>query len=104
MPCQGVEWDDPAVSEPPEPKPYEHPSGHHMVHSYQVDGETFAELWFGAAIWGQVQIDGGHHDQVGEGRVTDARFFISLPSPPAAVEGDWWDFDLDDVQRQLARA
>jgi len=91
------------VTEPSGPRPYEFPSGHHIVRCYPVEGETFAELWFGAAVWGQVLISGVHHDQFGWARVADVRFVVSLYPPPDGA-GRRWEFDLEEVQTQLSRA
>jgi ribosomal protein L7/L12 len=92
------------MSQPPAPRRYEHPAGHHVVRCYPVEGETFAELWFGDSAWGRVTISGIHHDRAAEARVADARFLLSLYPPPSSAAHEWWDFDLDDVRTQLDEA
>jgi ribosomal protein L7/L12 len=74
------------------------------VRCYPIEGETFAELWFGESVWGQVTISNVHHDRVGEARVADARFVLSLYPPLSGAAREWWDFDLDDVRTQLEEA
>src|SRR5215471_9144441 len=88
----------------PTPRSYERPVGHHIVRCYPVEGETFAEVWFSDSAWAQVTISDIHHDLVGEARVADARFLLSLYPPPSNAAHEWWEFDLDDVRTQLDEA
>jgi len=92
------------MSQPPTPRSYERPVGHHIVRCYPVEGETFAEVWFSDSAWAQVTISDIHHDLVGEARVADARFLLSLYPPPSSAAHEWWEFDLDDVRTQLDEA
>ncbi len=65
---------------------------------------TVAELWFGEATWGQVEMYGVRQDEVGEARVTGVQFRVSLYPPPPAASQAWWRFDLADVRAQLDAA
>jgi large subunit ribosomal protein L7/L12 len=86
------------------PRRYEPPAGHHIVCCYPVEGETFVELWFGDAIWGQLTIVGVHHDRRGDARVADATFVLSLYPPVSEADGGPWEFDLNDVYARLEEA
>lgn len=87
------------------PAQYEFPEGHHLVKLYPVEGDSaIAELWFGSAPWAQVTLEGIHLDQLGEERTRGVRLLVSLFGPPEGAETDWWQFDLLEVQRQLALA
>jgi ribosomal protein L7/L12 len=71
---------------------------------YPVDGETFVELWFGDALWAEVQIADVDHDLTGDERVADARFTVTFYEPPGGSPVRGWDFDLADVESLLSKA
>jgi hypothetical protein len=59
-------------------EPYRFPAGHDTVRCFPVEGDPFAEVWFGEQAWGQVAITDIDHAHVGDARVGRARFVVSL--------------------------
>lgn len=84
---------------------YECPDGFHLVRLYPVEGESaIAELWFDDAPWAQITLDGVEQGAVGDARVANVRFVVSLFPPPPGTVREWWEFDLADVENEVATA
>jgi len=84
---------------------YEFPTGFHIARLFPVDEESaIAELWYGDAPCGAVEMRDIEPDAVGDDRVKAATFVVSLYSPPPGNQREWWEFDLDAVEDQPRQA
>jgi hypothetical protein len=106
MPCVLAAWQAAAVSEHSAGPsgPYQFPAGHHMARCFPVEGDPFVEVWFGEEAWGQVDITDIDHSQVGDARVSRARFVVAFYPPPQRLGTMGWQFDMDEVDKQLTDA
>ena len=76
-----------------------------MVKLFPAEGDgAIAELWFFDCPWAQVELQGIRLEEVGAARVADVGFRVSLFPVPDGADRGWWEFDLVEVEEQLAEA
>lgn len=72
---------------------------------YPIEGDSaVAELWFGGAVWAQLELEGIELGAVGRDRTRHVTERLHLFPAPTGLDNEWWSFHLSDVQDQLALA